>query len=579
MTIPLLTSGIFHLQGKFTSGQQAVCYSEEWLRNDFKFQFRGWWGSWRWYHRETSHSEVQLHQNWWAWTICQCQEAYRYVPYLKFMLLGISSSLVPFWVLKDVHLPVRFCRCDWGCSQRSTLNVHSSKDNQRGDTQAWSYHCRPKVCHPYTANQIPIGNLWFSVVEAVLRWNSKWRFCVLQPKDSSDHSLERFGNQGRGYAIRHLKWCTNSGGQSTSCWRLSRLVLFFERSPLWSEVVWVMRGDLVGLPYACKFSETFLSLTFWECLAGVSLNTTINTAVSINPEIAEADTLRAWLVIDTLHPVPLSMQFIPTDILVFIIWVAILWSTIYWCKSCTIHLRYQWLILLLRVGHGQVWPVWEECLDGFSRSQPSWRAYSSGFTQQLCRSCCAFRDHRTICRWREGKHMILCHGAKIQMETISGQCGVHVLQGLKLQSVKYNVNVNPSSSHSKGTFPFCSRLISMWGPTSAISNQIKLCGTWHAQRAIAKLPKKVAQAIGVKAVRSISTVAIAGRWSKLFGPVASCMETTFLLQKVLREMYGLPLQIHHAGQDVRFFWGGLDLSVQRTSRESTWSKRWRSGHH
>lgn len=91
----------------------------------------------------------------------------------------------------------------------------------------------------------------------------------------------------------------------------------------------MMRGDLVGLPYACKFSETFLSLTFWECLAGVSLNTTINTAVSINPEIAEADTLRAWLVIDTLHPVPLSMQFIPTDILVFIIWVAILWSTIY----------------------------------------------------------------------------------------------------------------------------------------------------------------------------------------------------------------------------------------------------------
>lgn len=57
--------------------------------------------------------------------------------------------------------------------------------------------------------------------------------------------------------------------------------------------------------------------------------------------------------------------------------------------------------------------------------------------------------------------MILCHGAKIQMETISGQCGVHVLQGLKLQSVKYNANVNPSSSHSKGTFPFCSRLISM----------------------------------------------------------------------------------------------------------------------
>lgn len=95
LTITLLASGIFYLQGEFTSGQQAVCYSEEWLRNDFKFQFRGWWGSWRWYHSEIAHSEVQLHQNWWAWTICQCQEAYRYVPNLKFMLLGISSSLVP----------------------------------------------------------------------------------------------------------------------------------------------------------------------------------------------------------------------------------------------------------------------------------------------------------------------------------------------------------------------------------------------------------------------------------------------------------------------------------------------------
>jgi hypothetical protein len=57
--------------------------------------------------------------------------------------------------------------------------------------------------------------------------------------------------------------------------------------------------------------------------------------------------------------------------------------------------------------------------------------------------------------------MILCHAAIIQMETISGQCGVYVLQGLQLQSVKYNVNVDSSSSHSKGTFPFCSRLTSM----------------------------------------------------------------------------------------------------------------------
>lgn len=42
----------------------------------------------------------------------------------------------PCWVLKDVHLPVRLCRCDWGCSKRGTLDVHSAKDNQRGDTQA-----------------------------------------------------------------------------------------------------------------------------------------------------------------------------------------------------------------------------------------------------------------------------------------------------------------------------------------------------------------------------------------------------------------------------------------------------------
>lgn len=69
----------------------------------------------------------------------------------------------------------------------------------------------------------------------------------------------------------------------------------------------MMRGGLVSLPYACEFSETLLSVTFWECIAGVSLNTTINTAVSINPEIVEADTLRAWLVIDTLHLVPLSV--------------------------------------------------------------------------------------------------------------------------------------------------------------------------------------------------------------------------------------------------------------------------------
>lgn len=34
--------------------------------------------------------------------------------------------------------------------------------------------------------------------------NSKCEFCVLQSEDSSDHSLERFGNQGRGYAIGHL---------------------------------------------------------------------------------------------------------------------------------------------------------------------------------------------------------------------------------------------------------------------------------------------------------------------------------------------------------------------------------------
>lgn len=104
---------------------------------------------------------------------------------------------------------------------------------------------------------------------------------------------------------------------------------------------------------------------------------------------------------------------------------------------------------------------------------------------------------------------------------------------LQLQSVKYIVNVDSSSPHPKGTFPFCRRLTSMSGPTSALSNQIKLCGTWHAQPAIAKLPKKVVQAIGVKVVRSISTVAIAGRWSNLFGPVPSCMKTSFLLKKVL----------------------------------------------
>lgn len=82
----------------------------------------------------------------------------------------------------------------------------------------------------------------------------------------------------------------------------------------------------------------------------------------------------------------------------------------------------------------------------------------------------------------------------------------------------FNVSVNYSSPHFKGTCPFCSLHTSMSGPTSAISNQIKLCGIWRAQRAIAKSPKKAVQAIGVKAVRSISTVAIAGRWSRLSSP-------------------------------------------------------------
>lgn len=132
--------------------------------------------------------------------------------------------------------------------------------------------------------------------------------------------------------------------------------------------------------------------------------------------------------------------------------------------------------------------------------------------------------------------MILCHAAKGKFKgkpvlvSVTFTCYMNLLS-LQLYSVKYDVRVNASSPHPKGVFPFCSRLTSMSGPTSVISNQIKLCGTWHAQCAIAKLPKKVVQAIGVKVVRSISTVAIAGRWSNLFGLVASCMKT-FLVQKV-----------------------------------------------